>query len=385
MAIQVDAPSLAVFRRYLDDTMYAAIDLRLSLEIGLSRTGFPAFRALKEVVNRLGPVHQVLFRLFRFGETVEDRAFRHAIPEVISTALIHTGLLVRTKDNGWRTPNLLVIPAEGLAVLVSIPSSYPTATGPRDCWFDLSSYIFAKALPGSFIGLSVLDVCSGSGFLSLVCAARGATRVVGLEINAEAVAIAGATAVLNGLADKVEFRQSDMLASLKEGERFDVVVCNTPHAPQIEWPDAPLHLERVGTSLIWGLLDCLPAYLSERSRGFVTTWVSPSYQGSTYQAQAIFSRLEQEGYSAVAFVDPSPFSVDDFLRGLREDLEKQPGAESARVDRAVEGVRRLLQSPESPVDGFLNQLIYFQKGTNESAMAPWSVFGLKASALPAVA
>lgn len=385
MAIQIDSSSLAAVRRYLDETMYAVIDLRLSFEVGGSPTGFPSFPALQAAVGRLDTAHQVLFRLFRLGETVDDELLRRTVPERIVTALATTGLLVQTGDSAWRTPNLLVVPLEGMVVLVSVPPSYPTATGPSNVWFDLSSYIVAKALPGSLAGERVLDVCSGTGLQALLCAARGAVRAVGLELSGEAVATARATAVLNGLDGKVEFRQSDLLAALDEEERFDFVVCNSPYAPVIEGPEAPSSLEGIGNSVVWRLLDRLPSHLSERNHGILGSWRAVGYRGSTYQMQAIASRLEKEGCSTVAFVDPAPDTVDGVLRILRNDLEHRSGAEPSQVERAVDGVRRMLQLPESAVDGFYNQLIYFRKGTIESAATPRAVFGLTAPAQPAKA
>jgi hypothetical protein len=377
MAIQIDRPSLAAVRRYLDETMYAAVDLRLSFEVGGGPTAFPSFRGLQEAVKRLDSRHQVLFRLLRLGEAVDTEALRHAVPERIFTALAATRLLVRSPAGGWRTPSLLVVPAEGMNLLVSIPPFYPTATAASDTWLDLSSYVIARALPASLAGEQALDACSGSGFQALLCAARGATRVVGLEINEEAVATASAAAVLNGLDGKVEFRRSDALASLEEGERFDFVVCNTPYDPVIEGLEPPSGPERIGNSVVWRLLDRLPFHLSERGRGILGSWRAAGNLGSTYQMQAIASRLEKQGCSTTAFVDRTADTVENVLRILRNDLEERPGAEPSRVDQTVDGVRRLLQRPSSPIDGFYNQIIYFQKGAIESA-AQREIFGLLA-------
>jgi hypothetical protein len=47
-----------------------------------------------------------------------------------------------------------------------------------------------------------------------------------------------------------------------------------------------------------------------------------------------------------------------------------------RINDIVEGVRGLFQKSEWQVDGFYNQLIYFQKGKIESAPAMRAIFGL---------
>lgn len=375
MALVLDGPALESVRCYLDDMMYSVVDLRLSFEVGVIPTGFPSFRSLQEIVKRLDPVHQVLFRLFRLGEAIDEETLRRAVPERIATALAATSLLVRASDNGWRTPSLLLVPVEGMVLVVSVPAAYPTASGPQNSWFDLSSYVMAKALPGSLAGRRVLDVCSGSGLQGLLCAARGATHVVGLELNREAAATAEATAILNRLGDRVEFRQSDLLSSLKPDERFDFVVCNSPYAPVIEGAGAPSSVEQIGNSVIWRLLDLLPRHLSEGSRGILGSWRAAGHRAMTYQMQAIASRLAEEGFMTTAFVDPAPDTVEGVLRILKNDLEQRLGAEPAEVDHAVEEARRLLQRPEPPVDGFYNQLISFRKIETETAAAQ-SIFGL---------
>jgi methylase of polypeptide subunit release factors len=367
-----------VIHQYLDEMRYALVDFRLSFEVGLSPTGFPKFELLQQIVRRLDPAHQVLFRLFRLGEAVDNTSVRSTVPDQIFTILVDTGILVRDEADGWRTPSLLIVPAEGLSLLVGIPPSYPTSTRSSSSWFDLSSYVVAKALPSSLADQRVLDVCSGSGIQALLCSARGAIHVVGLELNEDAVTMARANAMLNGFDGKVEFRQSDKLASLHDGERFDFIVCNTAYAPVLEETDAPLTPEAIGNSVLMQFLDKLPLHLSEHSHGLLATWRAIGYRSSTYQMQAITSRLGQAGFSASAYVDRAPDTVDGVLHILQTDLEQRLGMQLEQAEEIVKSVGELLQRAEFPVDGFYNQLIYFQKGKIESAATEHAIFGLSA-------
>jgi ribosomal protein L11 methyltransferase len=71
-------------------------------------------------------------------------------------------------------------------------------------------------------GATVLDVGTGSGILAIASARLGAGAVVGLDLDARAVAIAGENARRNDVAVELH---AGPLASLRPG-RFDVVVAN---------------------------------------------------------------------------------------------------------------------------------------------------------------
>ncbi len=79
----------------------------------------------------------------------------------------------------------------------------------------------------------MLDVGTGSGVIALTLAAeRPAARVVALDRSAEALALARENAAQLGLAARVEFVQSDLLAEL-ETERL-MFVANLPYVPTAE-------------------------------------------------------------------------------------------------------------------------------------------------------
>jgi release factor glutamine methyltransferase len=77
-------------------------------------------------------------------------------------------------------------------------------------------------------GEEVLDVCTGSGVIAVFSALRGASKVVALDINPDAID----SVMINAKSFKVDAvidaRVSDVLSALKEDEMFDVVTCNPP-------------------------------------------------------------------------------------------------------------------------------------------------------------
>ena len=71
----------------------------------------------------------------------------------------------------------------------------------------------------------VLDLCTGSGIQALQVA-RAAERVVAVDINSRAAAVAAFNARLNGVSN-IEVRLGDLYSPVR-GEQFDLVIANPP-------------------------------------------------------------------------------------------------------------------------------------------------------------
>ncbi len=72
---------------------------------------------------------------------------------------------------------------------------------------------------------SVLDVGTGSGILAIAAARLGATRVLGVDIDPMAVRVAQENVEKNGLSDRIEIREGDLVAGL-DGVKCDFAVAN---------------------------------------------------------------------------------------------------------------------------------------------------------------
>jgi tRNA1(Val) A37 N6-methylase TrmN6 len=81
-------------------------------------------------------------------------------------------------------------------------------------------------------GFKVIDLCSGTGIIPFILAGKtNADKITGIEIQEEMVDMAGRTAGINNLQDKVGFLNLDLknLAELSKLEKADVVTVNPPY------------------------------------------------------------------------------------------------------------------------------------------------------------
>lgn len=107
-------------------------------------------------------------------------------------------------------------------------------------------------------GPSILDLCTGSGNIAVSIAARlhnrsgsgscravsdgslwltkgvSNCRIVASDISTGALEVARTNAIANGVADKIEFVESDLFTDVNGG--FDIIVSNPPYIARHEFP-----------------------------------------------------------------------------------------------------------------------------------------------------
>ncbi len=84
----------------------------------------------------------------------------------------------------------------------------------------------------------IIDIGTGSGAIGVALASEiSAARVVATDISEGALAVARRNALRHGVADRMEFVEGDLFASV-EGD-FDLVVSNPPYIPDGAYPLLP--------------------------------------------------------------------------------------------------------------------------------------------------
>jgi len=87
------------------------------------------------------------------------------------------------------------------------------------------------ALAAGFAQPRIVDVGTGSGAIAVALACHlPEAQITALDISAAAIEIARLNAERNGVAGRVRFLESDLLAEVA-GERFEVVISNPPYVP----------------------------------------------------------------------------------------------------------------------------------------------------------
>jgi release factor glutamine methyltransferase len=82
---------------------------------------------------------------------------------------------------------------------------------------------------------AILDLGTGSGALAIALAVEiPALRVVATDIAAAALEVAPRNALRHEVADRIDFRQGDLFAAVRPGERFDAIVSNPPYCRRAE-------------------------------------------------------------------------------------------------------------------------------------------------------
>jgi len=156
------------------------------------------------------------------------------------------------------------------------------------------SFLFAENLT-VHLGEYVLDMGTGCGILGII-AAEKASHVVAVDINPSAVRCARENARLNMAVDKMFFVQGDLFASLRIGEKFDLILFNAPYLPSESW-EGGTWIERAwaggadGRAVLDKFLQAFPKYLKADGRVLLM-------QSTLADLERTFQMLDAEGFKA---------------------------------------------------------------------------------------
>jgi release factor glutamine methyltransferase len=93
---------------------------------------------------------------------------------------------------------------------------------------ELIVEVVLELFRGRTTPLSIADVCTGCGCVAVAVAhERPLATVVASDISAEALAVARRNAARHGVADRMTFREGDLLDGITG--RFDAIVANPPY------------------------------------------------------------------------------------------------------------------------------------------------------------
>lgn len=190
----------------------------------------------------------------------EDRLER--IDEIIEQRLSRYPLQYILEESWFYGRKFFVSPA----VMVPTPETESLAQ-------RAISFVKAKELQVP----RVLDIGVGSGVIAVTIAAEiNEANVVALDISEDALDVARKNASDLKVADRVEFRHSDLFAALKQGEMFDLILSNPPYIAEPDYsglmkevladPKISLVAGTEGMDIITKLVRHAPDYLASGGR-----------------------------------------------------------------------------------------------------------------------
>lgn len=201
-------------------------------------------------------------RLFAYGDAVDVAEARASLGAELFAALVAARALT-VGEAGVRSA-LRLMPFAGMLLAADeVDARHDPVMGPGATTLELWR---ATAVPA---GARVLDIGCGAGSLALACARAGAGEVVGVDLDARAVAYARFNARLNEVAG-VRFAAGDLAAPVA-GQRFDLIVSQPPFVarPPALSSTTYLHGGRRGDELALRMLGQLPGQLAEGGRALV--------------------------------------------------------------------------------------------------------------------
>ena len=93
----------------------------------------------------------------------------------------------------------------------------------------------------------IADIGTGSGIIAVTLAKQlqkylRAVKIIAADISTEALTVAQSNAEIHGVAEMIEFRQSDLLEQISEP--LDIVVSNPPYISQSEYESLPVDVKK---------------------------------------------------------------------------------------------------------------------------------------------
>ncbi len=166
----------------------------------------------------------------------------------------------------------------------------------------------------------VADVGTGTGCIALgLAVARPALRVLALDREPGALALAAENARETGLAERVRFARGDLLGPVREGAGLAMVVANLPYVREDEWEGLPPEVREHdprgallggpdGLVLVRRLVAEAPARL--RAGGRLLLEVAPG------QVEEVRELLEAAGFAETA-IHRDRFGRERIVEGTR--------------------------------------------------------------------
>jgi methylase of polypeptide subunit release factors len=331
----VSLPDIARLARLTDDDLHALRDrLRaIGLDVDAVERALAPIRAIPAVLRHpLTEWHArhaagdagYAIRALVVGDSAPEAELARVLGAPLFERLVDAGLLDR-RDDGVGSPYLLNLFGELLIFVdrLSLAGDAVMGSGPT------TNALMAAAYPVARVG-NALDLGCGAGVLAIVLAAN-AERVLGVDINPRAIALARFNARLNDVRN-VEFREGDLYAPVA-GTKFDLIACQPPFVARPEGAEEATFLfgGSRGDELALRALEETPAHLASGGRAvFFVDW--PELEGEAPIVARVRARVDP-AIDLLLLLTP-PATLDEYAVRYAVSAAPDAGPRYARLVHA---------------------------------------------------
>lgn len=225
--MKIEKKQIHLFAEKLDSIHYDML-IRMMIGVNVYENPFTNFQQLKTDIKKFDEDTQKLIAFFYMGEFCEKDRICSLLGDELLEYLYESDILNYDHDSCWLN-NCLIIPFLNCYFVVSNTTNYPTCQEnvPRP-YIGPDSYWLARNVINKVKG-DVLDLCTGSG-IQAILAAKGADKVLAVDIDEVALSVAAFNAVLNRVEDKVTFVKGNLYEVVGDN-RFDYILTNPPFIP----------------------------------------------------------------------------------------------------------------------------------------------------------
>jgi release factor glutamine methyltransferase len=154
---------------------------------------------------------------------------------------------------------------------------YPKKAYFKDHVFEVDEHVYEPAEDTFLVAEKlntkkdvVLEIGTGCGILAIL-AAKNAKKVVAVDINPYAIDCAKRNAKNNGVHNRIEFRQGNLFEPIKDGEKFSLIIFNSPYLPsepdeEKSWIGKAWAGGKTGRQIINPFIVTAPRYLIANGR-----------------------------------------------------------------------------------------------------------------------
>ncbi len=140
----------------------------------------------------------------------------------------------------------------------------------------------------------VLDIGTGSGCIACTIAKQTDAVVLGVDISSDALRIALDNVTKLGINNRAVFRKSDLYSSVRDEEKFDMIISNPPYIPYgtelsaevMHEPAQALFAEENGLAIYRRIIEDASKYL--KPNGYIM------FELGIDEAQSVAGMLEKE-------------------------------------------------------------------------------------------